>query len=362
MNVLLNAEPYGFGPSAAAASFAEGLLRGEHAISFAAEGHALDLHRNLPYAAVYDMTGETDSAWRDLISRHDALFTATDWRISGIGLDAGIPVAFYDPLTWYWDELPPAATRGFYLAQDFIGVRQRLAVAAPSGIVVPPICSRHPFSGDGGTVLLNLGGLHNPLWGSDDAVAYAMAVITAVRSVLPPGHRLEVAASSAVARAAASPDVRPHDAAEMAGLFRKSAFAIMTSGLGNIYEAAATGIPVCWLPPANDSHARQLSLLKEEGMADVYLSWEDLGLLPCPRGTQPEVTAVLAKNVAMLSGSGPAGMLRSGLSSAVVHLISGRGTGASRLLVLFGSNGGPSVVGAVTDWLSCLPKTPGCST
>jgi hypothetical protein len=337
MNVLLNAEPYGFGPSAAAASFAEGLLRGEHAISFAAEGHALDLHRNLPYAAVYDMTGETDSAWRDLISRHDALFTATDWRISGIGLDAGIPVAFYDPLTWYWDELPPAATRGFYLAQDFIGVRQRLAVAAPSGIVVPPICSRH-------------------------AVAYAMAVITAVRSVLPPGHRLEVAASSAVARAAASPDVRPHDAAEMAGLFRKSAFAIMTSGLGNIYEAAATGIPVCWLPPANDSHARQLSLLKEEGMADVYLSWEDLGLLPCPRGTQPEVTAVLAKNVAMLSGSGPAGMLRSGLSSAVVHLISGRGTGASRLLVLFGSNGGPSVVGAVTDWLSCLPKTPGCST
>jgi hypothetical protein len=286
VRLLLHAEPYGFGPSAAATAFAPGLLASGHEVAYAAEGHALDLHRGLPYAGLRDMTGADDAAWTRLLRGHDALLTATDERLARLALAAGLPVAFYDPLSWYWAEIPAFASRCLYVAQDFWGVRERLAREVHRAVVVPPLCVRRPSSRDGDFVLLNLGGLHNPHWPASDAAAYAAAMTCAVRAALPPGTRLEVAASSAVSRALGIPGVRPRDAGEMASLLASARAAFMTSGLGNLYDAAATGLPVCWLPPANGSQGQQLALLVREGMADLRIGWDDLGMQADLLGSQ----------------------------------------------------------------------------
>jgi hypothetical protein len=52
--------------------------------------------------------------------------------------------------------------------------------------------------------------------------------------------------------------------------------AVMTPGLGNIYEAAALAKRVFWLPPANASQGQQLVILQQRGLAPLAADWHDI--------------------------------------------------------------------------------------
>jgi hypothetical protein len=136
----------------------------------------------------------------------------------------------------------------------------------------------------------------------------------------------------------------------MSALLARSRFAFMTPGLGNIYEAAATGVPVCWLPPANGSQGKQIRLLVNDRIADVAVTWNELGLPADYDISQSALMDVLADNAHLLVGADVSSDLRKSIMRAADALTSGRGMGDGELLVRFGSN----VAAAASGWLNGL--------
>lgn len=356
--LLFNAQPFGFGPAAAVSLLAAELARVCERPAYIGGGHTLDLQTEPPYHAVHDTTGrspdEVLALLRDLAPRYDLFVTAMDFEMAELALHAGFDVAVYDALTWYWPAVPDVAHDAvLYLAQDFFGVRERVA-ADPAlrgrAVIVPPVITRGRDWRPGRHVLLNLGGLHNPCWLPDDAVTYARIVLAAVRASVPANRSLIVAASRTVAAGLDDPDVGTYDHATMLELMGTAAYACMTSGLGNIYDAAATGVPTLWLPAANDSQPAQARLLCRHGYCDACLDWADVGRPVDYRAPTPAVSRAISRVVREVSDEQ---RLRARLASRLAELTAGLGDTAGRARALtdrFGQGGIRQAAEAVVRW------------
>lgn len=402
--LLLNAQPFGFGPPAATAALARELapLCGE--LAYFGGGHTLDLQHRPPYHAVYATTGLSDDerlAWlRRLAPRYDLFVTAMDFEEAVLARRAGLHVAVYDALTWFWPEIPAVAGDAtLYIAQDFFGVRERLA-ANPAlrrnSMVVPPIIpllpprqvwrTGRPGDERGRHVLLNLGGLQNPYWEPSDAAAYARLMLDAVRAAQPAGRSVVVTTSRGVTEALGDPDVRTADRDTVLDLMSGAAYACMTPGLGNIYDAAATGVPTLWLPSANETHHLQARLLSEHGFCDARVDWPDVGgpadygvpsppppspsspspsPSPSPPSSPPAVPEAVTKAIVALVRqlSDAAGLptLRDRLADAVAKSTAGLGVAPGRAQALtdrFGHGGTARAATALVRWAGQHGSTP----
>jgi hypothetical protein len=160
IRLLLNAEPFGFGPTAAIAAFLPHLRASFRRLAYAGVGHTLDLQRQLPYDSIHDLTGEPPEVWRSILRDYDAFLTALDYDAASLAVDEGLKVAFYDPLVWYHPKIPDVAKRCFYLVQDFFGVEERLKSDGHlfgNVTIVPPIVADHPTDRHPEITLANLG-------------------------------------------------------------------------------------------------------------------------------------------------------------------------------------------------------------
>ncbi|MEC9290840.1 MAG: hypothetical protein VX730_00390 [Pseudomonadota bacterium] len=283
--LLLNAESFGFGPTAAIASFFP-LLKGQvERISYIGDGHSLDLQKPLDYDAIYDSSNMRNTALEGILKQYDVFLTATDFIMAEKAKAAGLRVIIYDPLTWFWKDMPNAVKGcDLYLSQDFIGVGKLLKgyreKMKGEAVAVPPILQSKMPEREGQHVLLNFGGLMNPFWSEGDAIAYAEAMYKAVVDALPEGEELIVCASEKVAEALPHIHAQSYPREEMLKILEGSKYAFMTSGLGNIYDAAQFDLPTVWLPPTNDSQGQQLDMIASEGYVDIALTWHDLLGIP----------------------------------------------------------------------------------
>ncbi|MEO3755145.1 hypothetical protein [Streptomyces sp. B6B3] len=362
--LLLNAEPFGFGPAAAAAILAEELAPACATVDYVGDGHTLDLQRRPPYRDIHDVTGLSEdqrlARLTDLAPRYDLLVTAMDRTMATLARRAGLRVALYDALTWFWRPDVPAVAREaeLYLAQDFFGVRERVA-ADPAlqrhTVVVPPLIPPRRDRRPGRHVLVNLGGLHNPLWPPDVAVAYARLLLAAVRAAVPADRRLVVVTSRGIAAALDDPDVGSHPRDAVLDLMSTAAHACMTSGLGNIYDAAATGVPTLWLPAANASQPEQARLLDRHGYCDARLDWADIGRPVDYTASDRAVTEALVRVVREVTAAGP---LRDRLAAGIAALTTGLDatTGKAQALVDHFGHGG--MRHAATAILRCCAQHP----
>lgn len=296
--ILLNAEAFGFGPSAAIAAIAPLLQKARFSISYIGEAHTLDLQRQIPYQNIFDVTNLSPAKRQQLLqtlaAEYDLFFTAMDFNMAQLAKQAGMKVGIYDALTWYWrkestdtdheltlgwpDIRPIVQSADLYAVQKFYGVEKKIRATSgllPHTTFVAPIVQKVTARGMRDTVLLNLGGLQNPAWNFEDTVLYARLIIDTVKRVLAPDESLTVATSSAVAEAVDEPDCRSHTRAEMIKVLAKTKYALMTPGLGNIYDSANYGIPTVWLPPANDSQGQQVTILEQHGCLDARVDWKD---------------------------------------------------------------------------------------
>ncbi len=290
--LLLNAEPFGFGPTAAIADCFPYLRKHFGKVGYVGVGFTLDLQRPLPYDALHDISGvpaqSQDAALAEIFSQYDVFLTALDFGMAEKARAAGLKVVIYDPLTWYWKAIPPVVKAAdIYIAQDFFGVRERLAAEphhfnAANVRVVPPIIGDVGHcAGERDTVLLNLGGLNNPFWSAEGTLAYARLIVEAFTKV---ASNVEVvitankciAANQRIAEELAEFGVKNLSRSEMQEVLKGAKFALMTPGLGNIYDAARFDIPTIWLPPANDSQGQQLFMLVESDMIDGHVDWHHL--------------------------------------------------------------------------------------
>ncbi|MFD7234512.1 hypothetical protein ACFWAT_04290 [Streptomyces syringium] len=356
--LLFNAQPFGFGPAAAMAILAAELAPVCDRLAYIGGGHTLDLQKKPPYQVVHDTTGRSPGELLvilgDMAPRYDLFVTAMDFEMAELARHTGLDVAVYDALTWYWPTLPDVAHEAvLYLAQDFFGVRERVA-AEPAlrgrAVIVPPVITRGREWRPGRHVLVNLGGLHNPCWLPDDAVAYARLMLSTVRASVPTGLSLIVATSRTIAAGLDDPDVGTYDHTTMLEFMGTAAYACMTSGLGNIYDAAATGVPTLWLPAANDSQPAQARLLCRHGYCDAYLDWADIGLPVDYRDPTPVVAQAISRVVREVSDER---RLRALLAGRLAELTAGLGVTAGRARALtdrFGQGGTRQAAEAIVRW------------
>lgn len=321
--LLLNAEPFGFGPTAAIADCFPYLREHFGKIGYVGVGFTLDLQRPLPYTALQDLTGKDgnklDAALKDIFSQYDIFLTALDFGMAEKARAAGLTVVIYDPLIWYWKAIPPVVKDAdLYIAQDFFGVRERLEqeahlfnADANKVRVVPPIIGDVVHDpAERNTVLLNLGGLNNPFWSAEGTLAYARLIVEAFSAV---AEDVEVvitankciAANARIAAELAEFGVKNLSRAEMQEVLKTARFALMTPGLGNVYDAARFDIPTIWLPPANDSQGQQLFMLLEADMVDGHVDWHHLlpGKAIDYSGEQAEVLKKVSAAVERTCGS-----------------------------------------------------------
>ncbi|MBS1993005.1 MAG: hypothetical protein JSS83_20950 [Cyanobacteria bacterium SZAS LIN-3] len=356
LRLLLNAEAFGFGPTAAIADCFPHLRKLFGTIGYVGKGHTLDLQKPLSYDAIHDLAVVGDGVELDrLFAGYDVFLTALDFDMAERARRAGLWVAVYDPLTWYWKEISPAVRAcHLYLAQDFFGVRERMVGEAESfgeAVVVPPIVSQTPSAPEDlprEHVLLNLGGLNNPYWTAEDTLAYARLVVSSVVQSGAVKLPLVIAANSVIAAALPEYGVRNFSREQMQGVLASASYALMTPGLGNIYDAARHNVPTIWLPPANDSQGQQLKLLEANGMADGSLDWEtfvqsgDEAVAAAELDYKADQGDILKSITALVAGTAGSAELRAALTRRIAALIAGLegdSGGCTALTARFGSGG-----------------------
>lgn len=284
LRVLLTAEPFGFGPSAAIALLFRHLRPRLTSLGYAGAGHTLDLQAALSYDQLHDLGGggaDPYDGFAAVVERYDAVVASCDFRAAEIARRAGIPVAIYDPLAWYWTELPAVCRAAeLYIAQDFFGVREAIRRATVQRlVVVPPLVplDLHGEEPRDDLALLNLGGLKNPFLSDEECAAYAGFLADALLPLLSERFaEVQIVTSAAVASALRTrhPRMRTVSPVEAQRLLARCRLAVMTPGLGNIFEAAALSARVFWLPPANDSQGQQLRLLVDRDLAPHNADWD----------------------------------------------------------------------------------------
>ena len=367
LRLLLNAEAFGFGPTAAIADCFPHLRKLFGTIGYVGKGHTLDLQRPLPYDRIHDLTAlangsvEESSALAEIFQQYDIFLTALDCEMAERALAAGLWTAIYDPLTWYWKTISPAVKAcDLYIAQDFFGVRERMADQAECfgpAVVVPPIVSPTPTVSDDAPrdhVLLNLGGLNNPFWSAEETLAYARLVVASVVASVQPGAGEEplpliIAANSAIAAALPQYGVRNFSREQMQAVLANSRYAFMTPGLGNIYDAARHRVPTIWLPPANDSQGQQLDLLTGHGMSDGSLDWHSFTGNEAIdyKGNQ---AAILKRITAQVEATAGSAELQSALGRRMAQLVKTlASSGCSALTARFGSGGAEQLASILLD-------------
>jgi len=188
LRLLVNAEAFGFGPTAAIADFFPHLRDHFEWMGYVGSGHSLDLQRGYPWDAFHDLTGRGEE-FEEVAKGYDLFFTALNFDKAERTLNLSIPTLVYDPLAWYWELLPAVVKHPDlrYLVQGFHGVEERLRIEEVNGaVIVPPLIDRREREASARLLLLNMGGLQNPYWPPEVSIAYARAVGGAFREIAVP--------------------------------------------------------------------------------------------------------------------------------------------------------------------------------
>ncbi|MBT4963131.1 MAG: hypothetical protein HON32_03030 [Francisellaceae bacterium] len=272
LKVLLVAEPYGYGPAASLAQLMSKLRTSVSYIGYAGTGHTLDMHQKLPYNEIHTISSEHVD-FNHIVKNYDVLITTTDFTAVEKAKKNNLKIIVYDPLFWYWDEIPNAIKLSdLYIVQDFISVKERVEKHPSYNIrTIPPVVQTgYKISKNrNNCVHVSVGGLFNPLVSKDDLANYASQIGQTLLKQEFPYYLLGNKSLKKMTGLNYS-QVSPEKSQE---LLASSKLAVMTPGLGHILESHQNKTPVIWLPPTNPSQARQLHLMVEHGYTNTYIDW-----------------------------------------------------------------------------------------
>jgi len=307
---------------------ARGIAPGDWQLIFLGTGIAHELaSRSLLFDEVVPL-GPDDPRVRVLLTQAAGMLSLMERDHAAAAVARGLPVFVADSLLWLRDRVPVVFQQARrYWAQEFVGVRSRLAEVGPRATVVGPIVGRRNagrIANPSHRVVVNLGGVESPLGLSDPCYAdFVCRVLLRCGSELPSPVLL---AGSACIRAlrARYPDcglelisVAHEDA--LAKLWQ-ARWVITAPGLTACLECFQAGVPTLFLPPQNYSQWWILKTLRSLGLAPGSFHWEDL--LPGYPITERMPDAVrgplVADAIHRLAGDGRAEqLLREGLGAAL---------------------------------------------
>lgn len=288
MKILLNAEPFGFGPSAITEQVRSILKDNPYVkdISYIGGGLTLNKHNEKDYVRIWDYSVMTEQEIIGVCSDFDYVITAMDTQFSKKAKKSKAKVIYIDALSWYWIKEQAPVEWDYYIYQTFIDEPLHLKNTQSSNIFeIAPILkspgslasktSIKPQKNEKSTILVNLGGLENPFLPLSIFQDYAFKMCTAITS-----HHTEskiiIACSASIANALSQFDARPREYTSMQKLYTDCDFVYATSGLGNVLELSNHAKNCIFLPPANDSQGRQLHILIKAGYIHDYIDWSTI--------------------------------------------------------------------------------------
>lgn len=306
MNIVCNAQPFGGGPGAtlmAVMPYLRSRLKSLGPVSLHYVGSSLTMDfqklTEADWAGSHniDLYSNPETGKRELVSLLQRLkprlvVTTMDELVAAAAQAAGIPVVIIDLLLWFWPSISPIWRQAeMVIAAEFYGVQERIISENMNNVVTvpplgPPLRTTTSPSKD---VLLNFGGMVNPLMPEEEYIAYARLLYSTARralnlrnAALPEFQHAELivlVASLDVARGIDPQDpeaarmVLPDEALE---LMASTELVCCTAGLGNLYAAGAVANAVLLLPPLHEGHAIQTLLVKKAGVPVDAVEWHEL--------------------------------------------------------------------------------------
>lgn len=278
MKILLNAEAFGFGPSAGASVIFDILKKNFHnyTIDYIGQGHTLDLQSKLPYSQIFEFTSEEQ--FKNIVKQYDYFITALDFEKAKFAKEVGVTTIVYDTLLWYWFDKSIIDYADYYISQDFYGVKDILSsMGKNNSYVIPPLIQKKDISQKcEDFLLINFGGLENPYWTVEVTSTYIKHVLTTILPVVSEKFKkIKIVCSQNHMPYLTQFPVETASYLEMQNMLQTASYVIATSGLGNIYEIANYQVPSLFLPAVNDSQGQQLKILEQQGLIDNQLDWSE---------------------------------------------------------------------------------------
>ena len=281
-DVLCTAENFGFGPAAALHQLVAHFNACGLTPDYAGSGITLDLHGTRYYREVHDadvrrLAGRR--VWHRLVQAKRRVVSVCDIDAAEVACAAGADVVLYDILAWFRRPLPPVYNSvGLLLCPDFFGLRERLDEAGcENARVMPALMPPREVASPSHArrVLINMGGLHTPYTSDVQCAAYAQLAVDAVCAATGEASPT-VLISKKIGALLRNCDVRTVTPAEARLWLASTKMAFMTSGLGNIVDAAGQNACVCFLPPMSDTQGLQANALSERGLVPMAIDWHQL--------------------------------------------------------------------------------------
>lgn len=294
--LIATAEDFAFGPAGKLVTVAEELSARGHTLTFAGSGTALQLAER---ADCWDevFACPTDGPeFEELVSTRmagtDLLLSCVDRPSVELARKHGLPVAWLDPLTWWWgDEAPPwlpdlelCVVQRSIGADDAAGPYQELPA---NHVLVGPIVRAGPErrgSAGSGPLLVNFGGGEAANWyqpGRDTNYPYVIIDLLLTQIDLTGFSQIVVASGERIAAEARRrwPDapvtfecLGHRDFVERLSSARTF---LTVPGLEAPLEGWAAGVPTLFLPPSNSSQYVQLDEFRRRGVGDLSVHLRD---------------------------------------------------------------------------------------
>lgn len=282
MKILLNAEAFGFGPSAGASVIFDIIKNNfnDYIVDYIGQGHTLDLQSKLSYSCIYEY--QSENQFKELVKGYDFFITALDFEKAKFAKEVGIKTIVYDTLLWYWKDKSIVQFADYYITQNFYGVKETLESMSNELIhtqthIIPPLIQKKDLNKKcEDFLLINFGGLENPYWTVEVTAHYIQKILSIILPIVQSQFKIIkiVCSQNHIPYLKGFP-VETASYKEMQNFLQKASLVIATSGLGNIYEIANYQVNSLFLPPVNDSQGQQLEILKQKGLIDNALDWSE---------------------------------------------------------------------------------------
>jgi hypothetical protein len=304
--IVFNAQPFGGGPGATLTAVMPYLRRrlkslGPVALHYVGSSLTMDFQKltEAKWDGIHnvDLYTNPDIDKKKLVSllqhlKPRLVVTAMDELVAAAAQTAGIPVVIIDLLLWFWPSISPHWREAdLVIAAEFYGVQERISSENLNNVVTvpplgPPARTSRDLSAD---VLLNFGGMINPLMPKEEYIAYSRLIYSAARraiklrnDALPESQHAKLIALVASFDVAQGIDPEDPNAARMVlpdealKLMAGSELTFCTAGLGNLYAVGAVANSVLLLPPLHEGHAIQTHLIQKAGVPVDAIDWHEL--------------------------------------------------------------------------------------
>ncbi|KAM0253386.1 hypothetical protein ACHAQJ_007281 [Trichoderma viride] len=311
INIVCNAQPFGGGPGATLTTvmpYLRSRLKslGPTKLHYVGSSLTMDFQKltEAKWDGLYnvDLYTNPEAGKKKLIAllqrlKPQLIVTAMDELVAAAAQAAGIPVVIIDLLLWFWPSVSLHWRQAeLVIAAEFYGVNERIISEKLNNVVTVPPLGPPPrtTSGPLKDVLLNFGGMVNPLMPKEEYIAYARLIYSVARraidlrnAVLPKSQHAKLIVLVASFDVAQGIDPEDPEAARMVlpdealELMASSELVCCTAGLGNLYAAGAVANAVLLLPPLHEGHAIQTLLVKKAGIPLDAVEWHELiGKMP----------------------------------------------------------------------------------